>query len=234
MAITACAHGAGASFYYGVSSRFLYARSNIWSQFACTSRTSPCSTSGTCSCSCWRPRCASPPPAGRIRSTACGSSSSPTGTCSCCPSDTPAPRCPGSPRSCSWRSSPGNPPGRWAPCVGFLGTRAWWLLGCPRCSQPSPASCPSPVSLRSRASSSDSSQPLWSRPAASSRSGCCSSRTLRDTYRLFSLCFWPPAGKVREENVVIKLAQPFLSFFTCVNSCINVRYLLYRYYKNKT
>lgn len=139
------AAGACALFCCLASSRVCLC-SSISTRPACTSRTSPCSTSEIYICSCWPPWCASPSPWGRTRSKACGSSSSPTRACFCPPSDTRGLPCPGSLRFGSWRSNPATPPSKRALSGRCCGKRAQWLPCCPRYCPTSRASCPSPIS----------------------------------------------------------------------------------------
>lgn len=168
---------------------------SAWPPAAGTARTAPCSTSGTCSCSCWPPLSSSPPLWGRTPCRAAGSSSAPTERGSCRSVGTRGPRCRGGPGWRSSCSSRGSPPKRRAPWSGRGGRSQQWRRGCRRCCQLSSASCPSPAYALGRISSSGSCQSPESQRAGASMSGCCNCLTPHGTCRLASSWLSQPRRK---------------------------------------
>lgn len=171
-------------------------RTRVWPRPARSRRSPPCSTTGIYSCSCSPPPCASPPPAGRSHDTTCGSCASPTGSNPLCAARTPGPRCHTGP---SWRSScssPGIPPGRWAPSGTRCPARPRWRPGWQRCCRLASAFCRCSAFAPGCAWSSGSSRFLWSRTAASSRFWRCSSETCRGICRCASSLLSRPVGNL--------------------------------------
>lgn len=169
-------------------------RTRVWLQPAYSRRSSPCSTSGICSCSCSIPPCASPPPAGRSHDTACGSCVSPTVSNPLCAARTPGPRCRTGPCWRSSCSSPVIPPDRWAPSVRCCPARPRWRPGWQRCYRLACAFCRCSAFAPDCAWSSGSFRFLWSLRAASSKFWHCSFETCRGICRCASWLLLLPVG----------------------------------------
>lgn len=169
-------------------------RTRIWLQPAHSLRSSPCSTSGICSCSCSPPPCASLPPAGRSPDTTCGSCASPIESNPLCAARIPVPRCRTGPGWCSSCSSQEIPPGRWALSGRRCPARPRWRPGWRRYSRPACAFCRCSTFAPDCAWSSGSFRFLWSLTAASSKFWRCSSETCRGICRCASSLLSRPVG----------------------------------------
>lgn len=167
-------------------------RTRVWPPPACSRRSSPCSTSGICSCNCSLPPCASPPPASRSHGTTCGSCASPTATNPLCAARTPGPLCRAGPCWCSSCSSPVIPPGRWALSGRCCPARPRWRPGWRRCSRLACAFCRCSAFAPDCAWSSGGFRFPWSLRAASSMFWHCSFETCRGICRCASLLLSRP------------------------------------------
>lgn len=176
------------------SPRPLSSRTRVWRQPAHSRRSSPCSTSGICSCSCSPPQCASPPPAGRSPDTTCGSCASPIESNPLCVVRTHGPRCRTGPGWRSSCSSPEIPPGRWDLSGRCCPTRLRWRPGWRRCYRLACAFCQCSAFAPGYAWFSGSFRSPWSPTAASSKFWRCSSETCRGICRRASSLLSRPVG----------------------------------------